>query len=294
MTDRPSEASDATRPQNSAPKKSNHQLTIVQSVLAGSVIGASEVCVNHPLWTIKTRMQSGEKFTLNPTLLYRGLWANAASMIPITAIQVGLNRSIQTMFFNPGEPLSPMQGLSSAFVAGVGSALVSCPTEMIMTNNQGEKGMRFSTAGMQLVKQHGLSHLYTGLVATGLREGLFTLSFLGVTPVLKEQLKPHCSHNDVAASLAAGLFSGVGATLASQGFDTVKTLQQKASAEGGFLQTASQLYASRGVSGFFKGTIPRGARVVSGVTLMGLVNEKIEQALLHKDEPEISRSIKRP
>ena len=31
--------------------------TLGQSMVIGSVVGAMEVLINHPLWTIKTRMQ---------------------------------------------------------------------------------------------------------------------------------------------------------------------------------------------------------------------------------------------
>ena len=216
------------------------KLTVLQSVFSGSVSGALEVLVNHPLWSIKTRMQAGEAFTFNPRVLYRGLLLNTASMTPITALQVGLDRSLQNLLSNGSSELSSTKRFTSAFVAGVGSAFFCCPSEMIMTDLK-KDGVSFYAAGQRLVNQGGLARLYTGLLGTALREGLFTAFFLAVTPTLKGQIKPYCQ-NDYAASLFAGMGSGVGATLLSQGVDTVKTIQQSSNDSASFWQTTKKLY----------------------------------------------------
>lgn len=250
--------------------------TVLQSVITGSVAGAVEVFVDHPLWSIKTRLQCGDPFTLNPSLLYRGILPNAASMVPITALQVGLNRCFQNLFFKDKKELSNSERITSAFVAGMSSSFVSCPTEMVMTYQRKEKGS-FYNVGKHLVKQGGFTCLYTGLLATALREGMFTAFFLAVTPILKANIQPFCS-NDYVASLAAGMGAGVGATLASQGVDTVKTIQQASNPlkPVGLKDAVVKLYSTQGVHGFFKGSVPRGARVMSAVTIMGWVNEKME------------------
>lgn len=250
--------------------------TVAQSVITGSVAGAVEVLIDHPLWSIKTRLQRGDSFTLNPSLLYRGILPNAASMVPITAMQVGLNRCFQNTFFKDSKELSSSQRITSAFIAGIGSAFVSCPTEMVMTY-QGKAGGSFYTAGGHLVKQGGRGCLFTGLSATAMREGMFTAFFLAGTPILKANIRPFCS-NDSVASLVAGMGAGVGATIASQGVDTIKTIQQASNPlqSSSFKDAAKKLYSTHGVYGFFKGGIPRGTRVMSAVTIMGWVNEEME------------------
>ena len=197
-------------------------------------------------------------------------------MAPITALQVGLNRFFQQIFFKDVTTLSDNQRIQSAFVAGLGSSAVSCPTEMIMTH-QGHTGGSFYTTAKNLVNQNGWRCLFTGLTATAMREAMFTTFFLAGTPMLKAKIQPHCK-NDYVASLAAGIFSGIGATLASQGADTLKTMQQSANLlqPATITEAAKKLYATQGIYGFFKGLVPRGARVVSAVTIMGLVSEKMD------------------
>ena len=250
--------------------------TIIQSLITGSVAGAVEVGVNHPLWTVKIRLQCGDPFTLNPRLLYRGILPNAASMIPVTGIQVGLDRFFQHIFFKETNELSNAQCIASAFVAGVGSAPASCATEMVLTH-QKNTGWGFYAAGKYLITNHGYRNLFTGLPATMTREGVFTPFFLAVTPLLKGALQPHLS-NDYAASLVAGMGSGIAATILSQAADTIKTIQQGAEQPGdvGLRAVVRELYKKQGFYGFFKGGIPRGARVVSAITVMGLVTEKME------------------
>ncbi|GEM_PF-1164246 len=250
--------------------------TVAQSMVIGSVAGAIEVFVDHPLWSIKTRLQRGEAFTFNPSLLYRGILPNAASIAPITALQVGLNQGFQNVFFKDATDLSNSQRITSSFVAGVGSSAVSCPTEMVMTH-QGQSGAGFYASGKHLVKQSGWRCLFTGLPATAMREGVYTSCFLVGMPRLKAKIQPYCT-NDCVASFAAGIGSGVGAALASQGVDTLKTIQQTTnlSHSVGLKEATKKLYSTEGIYGFFKGGIPRGARVVSAITIIGFVSEKMD------------------
>lgn len=268
--------------QDESQSKSKRNLTVLESIFSGSLIGAIEVLINYPLWSIKVQIQNGEPFTLNPKTLYRGIVPNAFSMIPTTALQVGLDQCFQNYLFKDSVTLSKKQLTVTAFGAGVGSSLISCPTEMILLKQRHE-AVSFYTATERLIQKRGLSSLYSGLTATALREGLFTAFFLVATPTLKAKIKPYYA-NDYGASLLAGFTSGVGATLMSQGVDTIKTRQQSALTPASFLQTTKQIYDSRGIFGFFKGTIPRGVRVMSAITLMGFVNEKIENALCEKRE----------
>ena len=95
--------------------------------------------------------------------------------------------------------------------------------------------------------------------------------------MLKAQIQPHCS-NDYTASLLVGMGAGVGATLASQGFDTLKTIQQTADLKKpmSFVGSVKKLYGTNGAYGFFKGGIPRGTRVMSAVTIMGFVADRMD------------------
>lgn len=255
-------------------KEPKRKPTVSQSIVIGSVAGGVEVLADHPLWTIKTRLQQGQPFTLNPSVLYCGMIPNIASMIPITALQVGLDAGARKWVFKDA-PLSDKQRMGSAFLAGVGSSFVSCPTEMVMTR-QGMAASTFYEAVDSLYRSEGVRGFYRGLSATALREGGFTTFFLAGAPILKAKMKPYCS-NEAVATLASGVGAGIGATMVSQAFDTIKTVQQTAKTPLQVTQAVTNIYSGQGVYGFFKGSIPRGTRVASAVTIMGAVKEKLEE-----------------
>ncbi len=107
--------------------------------------------------------------------------------------------------------------------------------------------------------------------------------------MLKARIQPSCS-NDSVASLAAGIGAGVGATLTSQGMDTLKTIQQASFPEPvGLREASKKLYQTQGIHGFFKGAVPRGARVMSAVTLMGLVSEKMETIFRQRNSVDLAK-----
>ena len=95
--------------------------TVAQSLITGSVAGAVEVLVDHPLWTIKTRLQNGEPFSLKPSVLYTGILANAASMVPITAIKETSSKPMG--FREAGKHLYATGGIHRFFKGGLPRAL---------------------------------------------------------------------------------------------------------------------------------------------------------------------------
>jgi solute carrier family 25 (mitochondrial citrate transporter), member 1 len=258
------------------------QPSLMESFASGATAGGVEVLADHPLWTIKTRMQRCEPFTLNPLVLYRGIIPNMVSMVPISALQVGLDRSIHKIFFSNSVELSDTQRLGSAFVAGIGSSLVSCPTEMVMTT-QGKKHSSFYKAGNYLVSQAGLGCLYNGWLATALREGTFTACYLAVTPILKKIYEPYFGEQ-YQAELSAGITAGICGSLASQAVDTIKTIQQDADPlkPVSVVEAVKQVHQKYKWYGFFKGGLPRAARVTAAVYIMGEVTEGLEKKFSRK------------
>ncbi|GJM06508.1 MAG: hypothetical protein DHS20C10_02420 [marine bacterium B5-7] len=249
------------------------KLTIQQSLLCGSIAGAIEANLSHPLWVLKTRAQQQKPLSLHPSIIYRGISSNVASMVPLTATQVGLHQLCQDLFFSHVTTPSTAQEAASAYLSGAGAALIACPTEMVMTHQGKQVGNGYAVA-KELVKQGGWKTLWRGLPATALRDSPFTLSFLVAMPYMKKQIQPYCV-GEADATAYAGISSGMISTLASQGFDTVKTLQQTASKPVSAYTLVKQIYQAQGVSGFFKGTVPRSLSVISGTIVLGGLTEKL-------------------
>lgn len=270
-------------------KTSNHQLTVFESAFVGTMANTTEALINYPLWTLKNRIINGSGFTLRPTIWYAGIVPYIIGTAPITSIQMGVNRGIHNAFFDASREPSNYQHIASAFVAGVTSAIVGCPTEMVVTQ-QGKFGGSFFSVGSKLIKQGGWKCLSTGFSNIAMREGIFTIGYDVASPYIKSKIKPYCK-KDSHASIISGIGAGIPAAIASQANDTLKTIQQSANQLQPVraIDAAKNIYATQGFSGFFKGGCWRGARVASGITIMANVKEKMEAEFKNQSANTIMR-----
>lgn len=91
-------------------------------------------------------------------------------MVPTTAIQVGINKALETVIV--GDDTSTK--VQRAFTAGAVSALAASPTELVVIAQQNGKGNALSTI-KQLYHKGGPRVWARGLVATAIRDGGFTV-----------------------------------------------------------------------------------------------------------------------
>jgi solute carrier family 25 citrate transporter 1 len=247
---------------------------IYKSMMYGSVAGTAEVIANHPFWTAKTRKQNKLPFTVNLKVLYRGIIPNAMSMAPITAIQTSMFQ-VMKMMFAGSSTMTSSQTMACAFMAGVGAASIACPTELLMTI-QGKHGS-FYGAGQYVVKNSGWKGIYAGFTATALRDGIFTAGYLAGSPLAKAYVQSYIK-SELAAGIVGGIIAGLCATIASQAIDTIKTEQQSGEVKQriGMIAASKKIISTSGMSGLYSGGMWRGARVVSAVTIMSVLNEQLK------------------
>jgi hypothetical protein len=246
--------------------------SVIKSLLYGSVAGGAEVLCDHPFWTMKTRAQKNLPFTTSLSVLYRGLVPNMLSMMPITALQFGLNATFKSVLF--GEKMSVSEQLVSACMSGAGAAIVACPTERVMTRQVA--GMSFTKTAVTIVQQGGARSLYAGLMATALRDGGFTAGIFVGAPYMKGMLMPYIP-SEKTATLAGSISAGVVVAVVTQAIDTIKTEQQSSEPNQSLSvpKAAKKLYSENGVGTFFRGTHWRAGRVASGVTIMSMVGDQL-------------------
>ena len=246
------------------------KLSAIENYAVGAFTGLAEVLVTNPLFVIKTKMQQNKPWILTPAAYYKGAAANALGFMPITAIQVGANKWIQSTLFN-NHP-TYVQQVGAAFTAGVLSSFISCPVEKVMTLQNDHPKTNLSSLLKGHLQAKGLSGFFVGQLATSLREGGFSIFFLATPPVIKSKLKSH-GLNDTSSSIIAGVSSGMVATLVTQPADTIKTCQQSAVDPSlGFFKTAK----SMAIPTLFKGIVARSSSVILSITLMDWVKGHLE------------------
>lgn len=265
-----------------ADSSSKNQNSSWSSFISGGVSGAIEVLINHPFWTLKTRYQDDripkqEKFTANLRVLYRGWAPNMSSMIPITAMQVGTAAGIEAVCHDEDNPPSEMEKIAYNAAGGAFSAMVSGPTELIMSQQTAERGF-FSTM-KHIYESDGLKGFGRGMFGTAVRDAKFTIGYGFAAPYLKEKFSGMMSEGQ--ASMAGGAIAGVTVGVLSQPWDTLKTAQQTGS-ELSLWKLAKEKLKKEGVAGMYRGSFWRMGRVASAVMIMGEVNQRANDYLKNR------------
>ncbi len=287
---------------------SHSMFQVVQKLVKGSLMGATEVAIDHPLWTIKTRLQSEKaqkldtitklKYAMHPKGLYQGVGINMLSMVPITGIQVAMalaasKAAARLIQVNPVHDV-PEQGdknqvnnklrkqlldVTSAFVGGAAAATVATPAELVMTQ-MSTKMISARAALAYIVPNYGRWILWTGYGCTAIRDGIFTIGFLAAPGIVENAISSNLGENSKVKKAAAPI-AGAMAAVASHAFDTIKTKQQEMLGNRKLSAYAAtkEIVMKNGVFALFRGCVPRAARVVSAVTIMSAVDHEVEKRL---------------
>lgn len=271
-----------------------------QDLVTGSISGAADVLATHPLWTIKTlsqnNMTSPQIFKLvksNPLILYNGVAANALTMLPLTTIRIALSSAFEKAF----DSKSPYLELMSSFTAGSISSIFSAPTELGRTVklksavfSKSNLSLNFKTENTyniikDIYNTEGIKKAFTGYMSVASRDGIYTAAFFTGAPLLKEITEPYFN-NKVAQTLFSYSAASIFASFINHPFDTIKTVQHSLFAENWQLNTTHQydpisvckkIYQKEGVSGFFKGYLPRGNRFLIGLIIKASIIEKMTE-----------------
>jgi solute carrier family 25 citrate transporter 1 len=194
--------------------------------------------------------------------------------------------------------LSAGRGILAGMVAGaVESVLAVTPTERIKTAllvdwiqtcerrlisecvhriDDAKNARQFRSslhAVTVLVKRHGPSELYRGLVSTTIKQSATSAVRMGTYNILKEVTKSQGIAPGVLTNFSVGALAGVITVYATQPFDTIKTRAQ--GVQGASIgQAVRSVLHDHGVWGFWKGSTMRlGRLVLSGGIVISVYEE---------------------
>ena len=258
----------------------NRKLTFSENITTGAIAAITEVCVSHPLFTLKNRIQCGYPLSFKPQVLYRGVLGNATSMIPLVALQVSISDFLIKTIAIGFEIKNEAKQFTASFIAGVLSSIIAVPTELILVQQQ-RLSKNFLFTGKLCVNNYGVLKMYTGFLGTAIRTGFVSAGFLALTPQFKTQIIPFFEKEKIA-SLIAGGGAGLITALLSHPFDTIKTLQQAKIAEStlSFVKTARDLFKKESYFDFFKGFSARATRVSAATIILAETTEAAKNHII--------------
>lgn len=159
--------------------------------------------------------------------------------------------------------------------AGATSALIACPAELLMIQQQ-KSGLDLGVQARALVREFGATKLFKGLSANMMRESMYAAGYLGIAPLLRMELAKTDTFRDTpgAALAISGVTAGLLATVASHPADTIKTKMQafpnnaEVPQYASFFSTMRTVVAQEGVGALFAGLAPRAFRVCGAVFIL--------------------------
>ncbi|XP_028304326.1 mitochondrial glycine transporter B-like isoform X2 [Gouania willdenowi] len=254
----------------------------LKAFMCGSLSGTCSTLLFQPLDLVKTRLQTLQNnakpgapkvgmFTVFINVirtekffsLWKGVSPSFVRCIPGVGIYFSTFYSLKQHFFldrapNAGEAV--LLGAGARTVAGV----CMLPFTVIKTRFESGSFNYVSVAGAlrSMYETEGFRALFSGLTATLLRDAPFS----GIYVMFYSQAKKALPHTVTSAPYAplvnfgCGVVAGVMASLATQPADVVKTYIQVRLSHCSTSEAIRCIYTEHGVSGFFRGAVPRSLR----------------------------------
>ena len=161
------------------------KLNEFENATVGMAVGCIEVLCLQPFNYAKNMMQQNQPVSLDPRKMYRGVGANCINMGSCTMIQFAVGGSLKkAMTGGADRKLSPSEEMACGLGAGIFSALVGSPLELIMIQQQ-----RKGKSTMATIKDIATpSNIGRGFLGAAVREGLWTVGYLSIPPIVREYL----------------------------------------------------------------------------------------------------------
>lgn len=254
------------------------KLNELENATVGMAVGAIEVLCLQPLNYAKNMVQQGLPISPNPANMYRGVGANVVNMGSCTMIQFAVGGAAKkTILGDEQRSLQAYEEMGAGIFAGIISATVGSPLELIMIQQQRKGGSTVAT----LKNIANPSTIGRGFIGAAVREGLWTCGYLSIPPIVRSNLTksfPETFDSEAKARVPAALLGGLFGCYLTHPFDTIKTCMQgdiERQNFKGFVHTGKAIFAEGGLAAFYRGATFRYGRMVIAVGMMDFLQSKI-------------------
>lgn len=270
----------------------------------GGMASAGAACCTHPLDLLKVHLQTtgsaGEakvglvRSTINIVrhqgvlALYNGLSASLLRQLTYSTTRFAIYDLAKQRVSPNGEPISFLQRVSMAGVAGFCGGVVGTPGDMVNVRMQNDiklpkeqrRNYKHALDGvMRVFREEGPLKLFNGANWAASRAVLVTVGQLCFYDVIKAKLltTPHFQDN-LTTHFTSSLCAGAIATTMTQPLDVLKT--RAMNAKPGEFKGPMDLFmftAKQGPMAFFKGYVPAFVRLGPHTILTFVFFEQLRQ-----------------
>ncbi|XP_078062110.1 tricarboxylate transport protein, mitochondrial-like [Mustelus asterias] len=285
-------------------KPTTHPVT---AILAGGLAGGIEICITFPTEYVKTQLQLDER--ANPPRykgmvdcvrvtvrdhgvkgLYRGLSSLLYGSIPKSAVRFGMFEFLHNQMIDEKGVLTKWRSFLCGLGAGMAEAVVVvCPMETIKVkfihdqSSHNPKYHGFFHGLREIIREQGIRGTYQGLTATILKQGSNQAIRFFVMTTLRNWYKGDDLNKQINPFITAtfGVTAGAASVFGNTPLDVVKTRMQglESSKYRNTLDCAYQIVKNEGLLAFYKGTVPRLARVCLDVAIVFVIYEEVVKLL---------------
>lgn len=247
-----------------------------ENCLLGMVTGVMAKATNYPFLSWKNTTQQGIPISFNPRIVYRGLPMACMNLGGTNAVQFGATGFFQKALAASGCATDTVT-VGGSFLGGAASGVPCSIWELCMIQQQRFGGSTLGTPA-KFINEFGASSLGRGVTMTIGRESMFTMSMLGITPLIQQNLveKSGMESNTALAigALTGALFAGT----ITHPMDTIKTCMQGDLGQikyKGIADTGRLLMEEYGVmQGLFKGLFFRVCLISTTFFLVNTFKQK--------------------
>jgi len=257
-----------------------------ENCVLGMVTGVMGKSCNYPFLVWKNTLQQGLKLSttwtspsggFNPLLVYRGLPMACLNLGGTNAVQFGTTGFFQKLLATNDLGQDTVQ-VGGAFLGGLASGVPCSIWELCMIQQQRFGGSTLGTPA-RLVQEYGAAAISRGSTMTMGRESMFTMSMLGITPLIQTKLVEASGWENNTALAAGSLMGALLAGVVTHPMDTIKSCMQGDMGRvkyDGIMQTGNSLAAEYGVmQGLFKGLFFRIALISTTFFLVNTFKQKM-------------------
>eukprot|EP01006_Ploeotia_vitrea_P039219 TRINITY_DN66325_c6_g2_i2.p1 TRINITY_DN66325_c6_g2~~TRINITY_DN66325_c6_g2_i2.p1 ORF type:complete len:317 (-),score=136.88 TRINITY_DN66325_c6_g2_i2:67-1017(-) len=222
-------------------------LSLPKSLVFSGLSGAIATTCIYPIDLVKTKLQDQKTVGAarqfrgpldcamkiikadGPLGLYRGWPPNVILVMPEKAMKLTLNDYFRARFANPDGTVPVWGQMAAGGLAGFFQVSATNPMELLkiqgatMADKVASGKMKQSIGYGQLVRHLGVTGLYTGVVATWIRDVPFSVMYFSAYGMVRDEFLRRWPDHYGLTAFAAGTVAGTIAAGLTTPFDVIKT-----------------------------------------------------------------------